>query len=433
MSLRRFSTRGLDEVYRRPRRPSRGAWSFGAVALWGILAVGGCAPDAVDVAADPFAAEVRVVEGPELRIGSLDDPAFAFTRISRLATLPDGTILTFHGQEQVIRRWTAQGEPNGTIGGEGEGPGEFRSVREFGVFGDTVWAMDSRGFRATYFAADGEVIETVTVPASIGERGMAPSELPPRPQRPFRDRTLHAVPPAFSQAVATGELTEVTHYRMARDGSLLDSLWTQETRSTDNLAILREGGGTFTRQPFGDSDISVTHDDGISILDRRTPESAEGAAVRVTRLDVGGDTLFHTALPFRPVPLNAAQVDSAANEVADGLASFMVDRLGLSVSDLQSDVYDAMYAPAFWPWAAALFLTRDGSTWVRLADSSRPGQVEWRILDDVGEPDATLFTPEGLRVLHVEGDELLGVETDEFDVEYIVRYRIRAEASQGSE
>ncbi len=48
--------------------------------------------------------------------------------------------------------------------------------------------------------------------------------------------------------------------------------------------------------------------------------------------------------------------------------------------------------------------------------------MEWWVLDEDGESKATVVTPEGLRVYLVTDGAVWGVETDEFDVNYIVRY-----------
>lgn len=49
---------------------------------------------------------------------------------------------------------------------------------------------------------------------------------------------------------------------------------------------------------------------------------------------------------------------------------------------------------------------------------------EWWVLDVDGHPLGRLLTPPGLRVLYITGDDVWGVETDEFDVNYIVKYTI---------
>ena len=56
---------------------------------------------------DSFTTRLSVVE--ELRIGSPDDPTFAFTWFGGLEVAPDGRIYTMHPQEATIRVHTAAG------------------------------------------------------------------------------------------------------------------------------------------------------------------------------------------------------------------------------------------------------------------------------------------------------------------------------------
>jgi hypothetical protein len=42
------------------------------------------------------------------------------------------------------------------------------------------------------------------------------------------------------------------------------------------------------------------------------------------------------------------------------------------------------------------------------------------------EPVGRVFTPLGMNVLTIDGDQVWGVETDELDVSYIVRYHLLA-------
>ena len=102
-----------------PPRPTRTP----ALALAVILAAG-CQSDGVS-SPDPFSADPWTVSGPEVRIGSLDDPDYIFASVNRLALSPDGLLHSLHPDEATLRQWTAEGTHAGSIGRKGEGPGEF--------------------------------------------------------------------------------------------------------------------------------------------------------------------------------------------------------------------------------------------------------------------------------------------------------------------
>ena len=61
-----------------------------------------------------------------------------------------------------------------------------------------------------------------------------------------------------------------------------------------------------------------------------------------------------------------------------------------------------------------------------LAHQARPSGdvVEWLILSEQGDPVASVSLPSGLDVQAVDMDTAWGRELDDFDVPYIVRYRV---------
>ncbi len=138
------------------------------------------------------------VEGPDLRIGAIDDPDYAFGRVGVLADGPDGMLYSMHPHEVEIRRWSADGAPAGTVGREGEGPGEFVRPRSIGFFGDSLWVMDSRAFRVSYFDLEGTFLGAVSPAVDIGSRETFPND-PARPERPLRDGPFYGSAPGWSQ------------------------------------------------------------------------------------------------------------------------------------------------------------------------------------------------------------------------------------------
>ena len=95
----------------------------------------------------------------------------------------------------------------------------------------------------------------------------------------------------------------------------------------------------------------------------------------------------------------------------------------MSIASLEADLREATYSPDYLPAVREMVVADDGSIWLQRFSPSEDGIVWW-VLGKDGEPLATAVTPEGIRVLLISGDALWGVETDEFDVDYIVRYDI---------
>lgn len=368
--------------------------------------------------------------GPEeLRIGSVDDPDHAFGFIRMIEVDRRGGIYSTHSGESRVRRWTVEGAADGFVGREGEGPGEFTDVRAIGLFGDSLWVMDSRANRISFFDLDATFLGSLTPEVDLGTRD-APYPLPARPEYPLRGGGLYGRSPAFSQAVAVGDLTWTPHVRMDAEGTVTDTIYRQAHSPEHQLALLAADGqgGTFGPQPFPDGPVTATDlaRDRLLVLERGAWAGAGPAAFTVTALGMRGDTLWRLERVYDPVPLPAERVDSAIDDRAEALHGFM-SRMesGLTVATVRDRVAEAVYRPAYLPAATGLVAGRDGSVWIQLAalPEDPPGST-WLLLDEDGEPTARIRTPPGLRVLAADREHVWGVVSDEFDVNYIVRHAV---------
>lgn len=102
------------------------------------------------------------LDEPLLTLGRNGDERFQFFRIRSVGALPDGRIVVADGGSSELRYYTPGGDFIQAVGGEGEGPGEFQSLGSVRYLrGDTVLVDDNRLMRATLFAGDARLIETV--------------------------------------------------------------------------------------------------------------------------------------------------------------------------------------------------------------------------------------------------------------------------------
>jgi hypothetical protein len=364
---------------------------------------------------------------PELRIGHVNDPDFAFGTVAALQTDPEGRILSLHRQEGIVLRWTPDGEPAGMIGRQGEGPGEFSSPSTMGWTGDSLWVHDLGNHRVSFFDGEGTFLGNLTPRVDISA-GPAGEGYPPRPAALLGDGTIHAMTPAFSREVVQGTLTHIAHVRMDAEGGVLDTLALVPVGRESVLGVLREDGGTFGGQPFGDATMAVRvrSGEGLLILDRRALESQD-PAFRLTRIGLSGDTLFSRSYPYAPVPLPRDTVRAAIQQTAETLHEFTSPRTGGSIAQWRGWVEEAIYVPAHFTPVSRVVAGGDGTIWLELNPPPGPEQADWLVLDGEGEPLGRVRLPAGLRVLAADRQALLGVERDELDVEYIVRYRVESE------
>lgn len=389
--------------------------------LWvAALVAVGCRGDTASEAG-PFADNLWTLSEREIRIGSVDDPDYAFGPIVDLVPGPDGLLYTMHWGEGTIRRWTADGTPAGSVGRKGEGPGEFERPLRMGFFGDSLWVWDTDAYRVSYFDLEGEFLGSVSPKVEIG--GMDDS--PPRPSTPLRDGTFIGGAPAWSDGIARGTLTETPYVHLDADGNRLAGIWTMPHEPRDIFAILNESGfgGSYSSQPFGDGVRASVGDGGMLVLERRAWTGAGEPAVKLTKIGLDGDTIFTAAIRYDPVPLPSARYDSA-------VASKMDQSRGRSgsVTVGEADIRKAMYRPEYLPAVRGFMQADDGTIWLRRFDpvegETGESMTEWWVLDAEGAPLARALTPVSLPMMVISGDTVWGIERDELGVQYMVRYRL---------
>lgn len=118
--------------------------------------------DSTDVriaTSDPFGsgATCPVGEDPFLVLGDReDDPAHLFGRVDGVARLSDGSVAVADNTVAEVRIFDETGEHVRSLGGRGDGPGEFKNASSVWARpGDTLWVGDYRPWRYNVFAADG--------------------------------------------------------------------------------------------------------------------------------------------------------------------------------------------------------------------------------------------------------------------------------------
>lgn len=393
------------------------------------VALAGCAEassDALDgTAAEPWSATEA------LRIGTVDDPTYSLTRPSALTVAEDGTLYSVHPDESRVRIWSADGEAIGSFGGPGDGPGDFQRPAGFGFVDDSLWVFDSGLYRTTWFDRDGEVLGTVNPRVDMGQPGQV--EYPPRPHRPLLDGTYIGRPLVPSHLVAQGEIDSGAWVRMSAEGRILDTLLVEPFDESGTLAILRDdGGGTFTRQPWSDAPLVLDDpwEEGLVLVERRAAaDEARRGRVQVHRVTVTGDTLWTREMRFEAEPVPAEQVDSAVQAIAERLHEWIGERTGESVSDFRDGVRDGIYEPPHRPVVTEAMAGRDGTVWLALQDGpdTPPEGRRWLVLDPDGANLGRVVLPRDLTVLAADREHVWGVELDELDVPYIVRYAVAPE------
>lgn len=348
----------------------------------------------------------------DLRIGSLDGED-ALSQVGRIALGPDGRIFVSLSQERRVVVFTPDGARAGSVGREGEGPGEFLAPSYLDFVGDTLWVYDARLGRISFFDAVGEHVGDQRVPEVDGlvedERATFGTLL-------ADGRALMVTSAGFASE-REGTDHPFPLVVVPRQGGAPDTLATRYT-AHDRAMFITGTPDNITsidvlRQVFSDVTAWTATPDGraLVLVDRRPAEGPGPTTWRLTRVGIEGDTAFSVEVPYEPVPVDPARVDSIVARLGGGRRS-------------ESEIRDILFLPDFLPPVSDVVAAEDGTIWV--AGEDRPEHpVAWDVFDAAGRLLARAETPAGFTAHYATGDALWGVETDELDVPYVVRYWVR--------
>lgn len=389
--------------------PGRASIRVGAVLALALLGASARSASAQG-AARPGAARWRLV--PEVRIGSVDGPD-ALSRVTAIALDSAGHAYVTQPMDSRIRVYSASGRLLRTLGGRGGGPGEFMDVSALGWRADTLVALDGSQQRLVLFAPDLTPARTLRL-TPVGDAistlsdGLLANGLVLGHMR-WGDYSKPDAPPISLVA-----------YRTA--GEAVDTLARVDGHGGGGCMVFAEERvrSCFVRPVMSD-DLYRLDPGGrsLTVVMRPVPTHGQPAGAGVYRVDLGGDTIMRSTLSARAMPVPTAWRDSAVEARRKGLARLPM----LSPKMIQRIVAEGLAIPDDYPLVRALLVATGGDTWLRLYDDGSRGG-HWLVLDPAGRERASVSGPAGTTLLAVRGDAVWGVERDELDVPYVVRYRI---------
>jgi hypothetical protein len=361
----------------------------------------------------------RISTEPEVVIGSEGDPRYEFSGVSGVALLPEGGVAVADGGSQEIRVYDASGTYLRSLGGTGDGPGEFRALGTIRNRGDSILAIGQafraparfQIFDAEHGYLDGAVLRPAAEPRGVAPRAIvSPTALlvesgpgwrvmPPAPAAGtlvHDSVTLGLVQLAETQVVRwIGEFPNVVFYSY----DLPPGGPVERTIATSTLCPSLVLGGT--------------SDDRVWIGDAGTGTIAVY------------DTTGSRVMEFMfPVPSRSFD-DAALREAREAALARVEDpdRTGWRAS------IEAMYSAELRPPTAPRFTGftagPDGEVWVRLYSELPDAAQQAVVLDRNGKDIARATIPAGLRLSAVSRDRIVGVRRDADGVEQISIHRLR--------
>lgn len=332
----------------------------------------------------------------DLRVSETE--TFYFGTVSDLDVTTDGKIVIADRQANNLKVLRPDGSLLDTLGGSGEGPGEFQMLSSIQVGrGDSIYAQDLQQSRLTVFDAGSpyEVSRMISIPREKGLMG-AVYVVGDRLAGSFSSGTA---PEDGVTRPAPGPLRLLDESGVPGDTLLLD-------RSTQAAFSFGESGG-FTAEsvPFSRETVHTVGPSGRLYfgwtdslhIQARTPKT---------------DAEVVASVPTDPIPITAADRDSALSDVDDKLRSMVASAL-----------------PETKPAFTDLVVDDTGALWVkRPAKTPDAVTVSWWILKPESKTIRTAQLPANVELNVVRDGRAYGTTTTEMDAPAVVRYRIQAQA-----
>jgi len=380
------------------------ARTTGSIAL-GLTLLAGCDGSGTDAGTPdgiPVWDVTRVHE-----IGSIDDPEETLTRVGTVVLGPAGGLFVGQTDDAAIRVYDADEAFRGTIGRRGEGPGEIGGLQTFGIEGSRIWVLDQGNGRLTWFTMEGDYESdepwspqpTYDGRASINYAFPLRFRLRPDGSSMAIPGVLQILQPGESEPPPTPAIVTLTSAAEIQDTVVLQSLEVPDAVPDDY----------YTAFPTDPEYDLTARGDGVVVVERAIGGSPAVGSFRMLRIDEAGDTVVDRAYRYDPVTPGA----DLEQRLFDGLSE-----------TLQRRYRDRIYVPASYPPVSDLVVTQDGTVWVAREEISG-APVEWWAIDpDEGDVRGTITLPAGHTVVAGAGDILVTRREDDFEVPYVVRWRI---------
>lgn len=382
---------------------------FAINALTAVLAVSAC----------PIGELVAQVPGwrfvPTDTIGRFGSDV-VFEAIDDVSTASDGRVFVADSRARQILVLDPRGQRTRTIGREGAGPGEFRSVRHLTVFQGRLHAYDGVLRRLSVFDSTGGLLRSYG-PVPLPE-GAGLSEAPP--QRVLEGGALLVLGLPLQAGPGAVANLYVRDARAEQTRAFARLYWGESSRRIRTSRF----GATF-KQPVDEISLWDVTPDGstIVILDRPIP-AGDVATAELTVITAGGDTI-------RTVPLRL-KAERIPREVAEREMREVAEEYSRSLRSLAippSELYDAfsehMAVPSHQSPFDRFLIGSDDTLWLREGAFGRE-TARWRILSIEGEPLGWVEISSEYEIREADRERFWAAARGEFDEPVLLRFdRVR--------
>ena len=363
------------------------------------------------------------------RVGGWDErPGYALEQVKAGLVRADGTFVLADQRARQVRFYTPAGHLIAAVGRDGDGPGEFRSLQAMGLLRDgSVAVWDFASARLTILGPEGALGPTARIQdPELTSLYATLVGVFPDTSVVMRD-DVHAY---SLRAEPTGLRRDSVSLRVyGPDGSprspvlktpgperllyRVDRSW-----GTTELLFAREVASAVTA-----SELLVASGDSLAIL-RYSPSGSPRPA---------------WVAPYEPAVAARADVAAerekrrvAARRRAETRASASIPFATSTEAQLRQELerIDGLDAYVSFPAFRGLVVADGKTVWVEDAVWGESKGAHWHQLDSSLTAVGVFELPVSQRLLAIGAGRVLVLETDEFDVESVVLYRLEARSAR---
>ena len=340
---------------------------------------------------------------PILTIGEVaGDLDYLLERVSHALRLEDGTIVVADRGPNELRLFDAAGVFVRSLGGRGEGPGEFAMLSEVWARGDTILASDGAQSRISVFGRGGGVLETIRVEAAQG-RGYR------TPHTQFSDGTILVLnAPSGGVGIGGGNVVPGVFWRLdrySRAGRFMNEISSVQESPRWEHGIYELPPGMYLPFSLG---LPLYAASGDHVY------AAEGTEASIQRWRSDGELSHIIRWPIqeRRVSGEDRRRWREANSTAPE---------GYNPAAWARYVREIPF-PERMPLYRRLLVDAQGSVWAKRFSPSWEGDSSWYVFDGRSVWLGEVSTPPGLRIFEIGADYVLGLRRDELGVQFVVMF-----------
>ena len=350
----------------------------------------------------------RLSSEPILSIGLFDGPEeYLLFEAGGARRLSNGNILIANGGTYELRFYDATGTHLRSIGGEGEGPGEFRSLREHWLLGsDSIAVWDSRNARLTVFDIDGKLDRSFRLDP-------IPDARRPAPMGVLADNSVlvSAAVSVESESPQGIQRDSILYARYSLEGAHMATFIGRQDRGRI-MTRLGTGGFLLSSIPYGRIPVATVQGN------RWYYGSGESWEIEVYAPDGALTHLFRRDEPNQPV---TKEMEDEYREPESDSDSDTPTEIAAAISRLRASVTIPETMPAYESFIAS----EDGSLWAEnFTYATSDEQQSWAVFRDDGRYLGVVDTPMGAQVTHIGDDFVLVIWEDDLEVQQVRMYEL---------